>query len=566
MDVLVKKGVFDIFEKEEIKNSDIVFPKVTLSPTQAKALEEIKKSFEEKDVTLLHGITSSGKTEIFVKYIEECIKQDQQVLYLLPEIALTAQLTQRLKVFFGDKLVIYHSRLNDRERMDIWTRMQKKNNVQIILGARSALFLPFHNLGLVIVDEEHEVSYKQFDPAPRYNARDTAIYLASINKAKTLLASATPSIESFYNASTGKYGLVSISERYGNLSLPEVSTVDLKEQIKKKKMKSHFSSVLFDQMSAALDQGEQVILFQNRRGFAPLMECNDCGWVPKCIHCDVSLTYHKFSNRLKCHYCGFSQALVNTCNACGNTHIELKGFGTEKVAEELELLFPEKRIMRLDADSTRAKNSYQQILQEFEEGQVNILVGTQMISKGLNFSNVSLVGVLNADSLIHFPDFRASERSFQLVTQVSGRAGRKHKQGKVIVQTYNPEGRIIHHIKTHDYISMFNDEIKEREKFKYPPYYRLIQISIKNKNFNLVDEGSAIIADKLKFYLGKRVLGPESPMVSRIKTYYIKDILIKVERQSSIAQVKAFIGSVIKDFSSIKSNSSFLIQVDVDPL
>lgn len=524
-----------------------------------------------KDVVLLHGVTSSGKTEIYVKLIEDAISEGKQVLYLLPEIALTTQIINRLRKYFGDAVGVYHSKFNENERVEIWNDVlgsTKSLNpkYKLIVGARSALFLPFSNLGLVIVDEEHDTSFKQYDPAPRYNARDASIYLAHIHKAKTLLGSATPSLESYYNAHDGKFGFAEIKQRFGGVQMPEILIADVKEAMRKKEMKSHFSPLLLDTISLALDKKEQVILFQNRRGFAPQLECNMCAWVPQCTNCDVSLTYHKVSNQLRCHYCGYSTKPPTKCAACGDTNLRMKGFGTEKIEEELSIFYPKAKIARMDLDTTRSKFAHQHIIHDFEEGRIDILVGTQMVTKGLDFDNVSMVGILNSDSMLNFPDFRSFERSFQLMAQVSGRAGRKNKRGKVIIQTQNPDHSIIQEVITNDYLSMYTNQLLDRKNFNYPPFYRLIEITIIHKEVDMVNVAAKFLADALKHHFDKRVLGPEFPLVSRIRNLYHKNILLKIERDASVGQVKKIVSELLIKFKTHSDYKSVRVQIDVDPM
>jgi len=549
-----------------------------------------QKSTIEKDVVLLHGVTSSGKTEIYVKLIEQAIAQGKQVLYLLPEIALTTQIINRLRKYFGDVVGVYHSKFSGNERVEVWNNVLRvdssefrvksdsnnepqainsklsTHNYKLIVGARSSLFLPFSNLGLVIVDEEHDTSYKQYDPAPRYNARDGAIYLAHIHKAKTLLGSATPSIESYYNALEGKYGFAEIKQRFGNMQMPEILIADVKEASRKKMMKSHFSPLLLDSVTLALQNKEQVILFQNRRGFAPQLECNTCAWIPQCVNCDVSLTYHKASNQLRCHYCGYSIKPPNKCGACGDTNLRMKGFGTEKIEEELSIFYPKAKIARMDLDTTRSKFAHQHIIQDFEEGNIDILVGTQMVTKGLDFDNVSMVGILNADSMLNFPDFRSFERSFQLMAQVSGRAGRKNKRGKVIIQTQNPDHSIIQDVIHTNFLSMYTNQLLDRKNFNYPPFFRLIEITLIHNDVNMVDAAAKFLADELKHHFKKRVLGPEFPIVSRIRNMYHKNILLKIERDASVVQVKKTLNNLLVDFKSGSDYKSVRVQLDVDPM
>jgi len=543
-----------------------------------------QQSSIQKDVVLLHGVTSSGKTEIYVKLIEQTIAEGKQVLYLLPEIALTTQIINRLRKYFGDTVGVYHSKFNESERVEVWknilnskfqisnSKLEKTNlkseisNFKLIVGARSALFLPYSNLGLVIVDEEHDTSYKQFDPAPRYNARDAAIYLAHIHKAKTLLGSATPCLESYYNAQEGKYGMVEINQRFGGVQMPEILIADVKEATHKKQMKSHFTPLLLDTVALALQDKEQVVLFQNRRGFAPQLECNMCAWVPHCVNCDVSLTFHKASNQLRCHYCGYAIKPPSKCAACGDTNIKMKGFGTEKIEEELSIFFPKAKIARMDLDTTRSKFAHQHIIQDFEDGNIDILVGTQMVTKGLDFDNVSMVGILNADSMLNFPDFRSFERSYQLMAQVSGRAGRKSKRGKVIIQTQNPDHMIIQDVIQNNFLSMYSSQLLDRKNFNYPPYHRLIEITLIHSDVEMVNASSKFLADQLKQHFQKRVLGPEFPLVSRVRNLYHKNILLKIERDASVAQVKKVVNDLLIQFKINKDYKSVRVQMDVDPM
>jgi primosomal protein N' (replication factor Y) len=536
----------------------------SLSEVQAQTLEKLEQSFSTKDVVLLHGVTASGKTQIYIKLIEQAIAKGGQVLFLLPEIALTTQIVERIQRYFGDVIGVYHSKFNNNERVEIWNKVLT-GKYRVVLGARSAVFLPFKELKLIVVDEEHEASYKQQDPAPRYQARDAAIYLAHLHTAKVVLGSATPAIESYYNASTGKYGLVSINERYGGVELPLQEVISIAEETKRKKMVSYFSSKLVDEIANTLENNEQVILFQNRRGYATILICATCGYAPKCVNCDVSLTYHKTSGKLHCHYCGYHQSSINICPACGSVHIEQKGFGTERVEEELSLIFPDAKIARLDVDSTRTKNGLQQIITDFQDKKTNILIGTQMVAKGLDFDNVTLIGVINADTLLNYPDFRAFERSYQLLAQVAGRAGRRDKQGKVIIQAYDDNHRIINQVIENRYLEMYNEELAERRNFHYPPFTRLIFLNIKHKDADLLNVASVRFANALKSQLGRRVLGPEQPMVSRIRNYYIKQVIIKTERDTSIQKVKLILKDTISEFQSEKEFRAVNIQVDVDP-
>ncbi len=565
---LIDKDVF-VLENRTVsrltEGDDMLLKDFSLSGEQQQALESIKQHFLEREVVLLHGITSSGKTQLYIRLIEAELQSGRQVLYLLPEIALTTQIIERLREYFGNKIGIYHSRLGDNERAEIWNKVLK-SEYSVVLGARSAVFLPFSQLGLLVVDEEHESSYKQYDPAPRYHARDTAIYLAKIHQAKVLLGSATPSLESYYNAKTGKYGFTELNQRYGESNLPEIKVVSIGEETSKKTIQSNFTSVLIDEMKQAMERKEQVILFQNRRGYTPLLICKTCGYIPQCIHCDVSLTYHKSTGKLHCHYCGYKQDTVSVCPACGSTHIEQKGFGTEKIEDDLQFIFPSARIARMDLDTTRSKNSFQRILNDFEEQRIDILVGTQIVAKGLDFDHVTLIGVINADSLLNFPDFRAFERSFQLLSQVGGRAGRRDKPGKVIIQTYNTKHRVIEQVVQHNYESLFLTEITERKNFHYPPIYRMIRLDVKHKDPAALSHVSIRLGNELKQALGSRILGPEDPLVGRIRNFYIKTIYIKVERNGiAVSRVKEFLKEVLLRFETDKQNKGTVVQIDVDP-
>ena len=564
---LVDKGVFEA-EKRQVsrlhEDKDEFEINFKLSIAQQNAFKEIVASFEQKDVVLLHGVTASGKTQLYIKLIEQAIENGGQVLFLLPEIALTTQIVYRIKQYFGDKIGVYHSKFNDNERVEIWNKVLN-GAYQVVLGARSSVFLPFKDLKLIVVDEEHESSYKQHEPAPRYQARDAAIVLANLHQAKVVLGSATPSIESYYNAQNQKYGFVVLNERFGGVHLPLQEVVSIADETKRKKMTSYFTSVLIADITAALENKEQVILFQNRRGYATILICATCGYAPKCVSCDVSLTYHKTSGKLHCHYCGYHQNSINICPACGSVHIEQKGFGTERIEEELSLIFPEVKISRLDLDSTRTKNGMQQILSDFQEKKSQILIGTQMVAKGLDFDNVSLIGVINADTLLNYPDFRAFERSYQLLAQVAGRAGRREKQGKVVIQAYDASHRIINQVIANDYEQMYNDELQERQQFNYPPFSRLIFINVKHKDANLLHVAANNLASALKAQLGNRVLGPEQPMVARIRNYYIKQIIIKAEKSVAIQKVKTVLKDTIKDFNAQKNFKSVITQIDVDP-
>lgn len=536
-----------------------------LNEFQEVALIDIKTAFEQKKVALLKGVTSSGKTEVYVKLIEECLAKGLQALYLLPEIALTTQLISRLQEYFGDRIAIYHSKYNVQERVEVWQNvLHAKPKAQLVIGARSAMYLPFSKLGLVIVDEEHESSFKQFDPAPRYHARDAAIVLGLLHSAGVLLGSATPSIESYYNAQSGKYGYAEITRRYGNVLMPDMELVDIKEAARKKRMKGHFSERLFMEMDETLNEGGQIILFQNRRGFAPLLECLTCGHTPQCPNCDVSLTYHQFRNQLRCHYCSHYTALPEICFACSSPDLDTKGFGTEQIEKEVIALFPDAKVGRMDLDSTRGKYGYEKIITAFEQQELDILVGTQMLTKGLDFRNVNLVGVMNADSLLNFPDYRAHERTYQLLTQVSGRAGRTKKRGKVIIQTYNPYHQILKQVTTGDYEGMYTEQLYEREQFKYPPVNRIIKITFKHKNYNVLNEAADWFAGALRSNFGGTVLGPEYPPVARIRNQYLKHVMVKVEKIQSLAQTKTNIKRIETSFKAVSMYRSVRVIYNVD--
>jgi len=526
---------------------------------------EIRNAFSNNKTTLLKGVTSSGKTEVYVKLIEECLSNGKQALYLLPEIALTTQLIGRLQEYFGEKIAIYHSKYNVQERVEVWNNvLVAKPKAQIVIGARSALYLPFKKLGLVIVDEEHESSFKQFDPAPRYHARDAAIVLGNLHKANVLLGSATPSIESYYNAQIGKYGFAQINRRFGNVLMPQMELVDIKEAVRKKRMKGRFSERLFLEIEETLALGNQIILFQNRRGFAPILECMTCGNTPQCPNCDVSLTYHKFKNQLRCHYCSHHSALPESCLACGSPDLDTKGFGTEQIEIEVKELFPNARVGRMDLDTTRGKYGYEKIITAFEKQELDILVGTQMLTKGLDFRNVNLVGVMNADALLNFPDYRAHEKTFQLLTQVSGRAGRTKTQGRVIIQTYNPYHQILKQVTTGDYESMYAEQFYEREQYKYPPVNRIIKVTFKHKNYATLNEAANWFSSALRTNFGGTVLGPEFPPVARIRNQYLKHILIKVHKKQSLTTNKTNIRRIEKSFRSIAKYRSVRLIYNVD--
>ncbi len=563
---------FLIEEKREIGrlnlSKEIENKSKTLNDGQLKALAEIKKAHQTKDVVLLHGVTASGKTEVYIKLIEEQIAAGKQILYLLPEIALTAQIINRLTHIFGNKVGVYHSKFNDAERVEIWTNLAQKKDkgYQIILGVRSSVLLPFDNLGLIIVDEEHENTYKQYAPAPRYNARDLAVVLAKMQGAKVLLGTATPSVESYFNVLQNKYALVEMFSRFGDIKMPEIIIGDIKDARRRKMMKSIFTPVLYEHIEQALKNKEQVILFQNRRGFSPFTECETCGYIPQCENCDVSLTYHKHNNQLVCHYCGYAEYGKKTCKACGDTAMTTRGYGTEKIEQEVSELFPQARVARMDTDTTRSRTAYHKMISDFESGKTNILIGTQMVSKGLDFDNVSIVGIMNADNMLNFPDFRAFERSFQLMTQVSGRAGRRQKQGKVIIQTTNKDNCVIQNVVKNDFQSLLNAQLSERKQFKYPPYYRLVQLSVKHKYSNVTDAAAKLLAEQLRQVFGNRVLGPEYPVIARIKNWYIKQILIKIERTKSAAKAKDLILQCIENTKSDERFKYIQIIPDVDPM
>ncbi|MBB6680999.1 primosomal protein N' [Aequorivita sp. 609] len=565
---LIDKGVLEEYfiQKDRVEFSGEATTDIKeLSEAQTKAYQEIKATFAEKDVVLLHGVTSSGKTEIYVRLIEQMIATGKQVLYMLPEIALTTQLITRLQKYFGEKISVYHSKFSVNERVEVWNNvLNEKSKAQVVIGARSSLFLPFKNLGFIIVDEEHEPSFKQYSPSPRYNARDSSIVLAKLHKAKVLMGSATPSLESYYNAKTGKFGLVTLKKRFGNVLMPEIELVDIKDKSRKKQMTGHFSDRLLEEMRETLGNGEQVILFQNRRGYSPVVECTTCGVSPQCPNCDVSLTFHQYKNQLRCHYCGYKIAMMLSCIACGSETLDTKGFGTEQVENELKPLFPNHKIARMDQDTTRGKHAYSKLIEALENEEIDILVGTQMLAKGLDFRNIGLVGVMNADNLLNFPDFRAHERSFQLLQQVSGRAGRTQKRGKVLIQTYNPYHQILKQVSVNDYAEMYKEQLEERYNFKYPPYYRTIKIVFKDKNLKKVQKASAWFAQALQFPFKENVLGPEPPPIGRIKNMYIINVLIKIPKDQSLDKSKKYINNVQRSFNTIKDFSSVRINIDVD--
>ena len=567
---LVERGVFEVYQQEIGRlDAGLVRETVPLHPLnehQQRAYHEIMEDFQTRNVCLLYGVTASGKTEVYIHLIEEVLRQGKQVLYLLPEIALTTQITERLQRVFGSRLGIYHSKFPDAERVEIWQKQLSESGYDIILGVRSSVFLPFRNLGLVIVDEEHENTYKQQDPAPRYHARNAAIVLASMYGAKTLLGTATPSVESWHNATSGKYGLVELKERYKEIQMPEIIPVDIKELHRKKMMKGPFSPLLLQYVREALEQKEQVILFQNRRGFAPMIECNTCGWVPKCKNCDVSLTFHKGLNQLTCHYCGYTYQVPRVCPACEGTDLRHRGFGTEKIEDDIKALFPEARVARMDLDTTRTRSAYERIIADFEQGRTDILIGTQMVSKGLDFDHVSVVGILNADTMLNYPDFRAYERAFQLMAQVAGRAGRKNKRGRVVLQTKSIDHPIIPQVIANDYEGMVAGQLAERQMFHYPPYYRLVYVYLKNRNETLLDLMAQTMGTKLRAVFGNRVLGPDKPPVARVQTLFIRKIVLKIETNAPMARARELLVQVQKEMLMEDRFKSLIVYYDVDPM
>ena len=589
---LVDKGVFESYQKrvsrlKEYKALTDVST-INLTEKQQEAYEEIHKGFEEEKPVLLHGVTASGKTEIYIKLIQEAIDEGKQVLYLLPEIALTEQIINRLKKYFGDRVGVYHSRYDNNERVEIWqqvmnfrsqqttvngqqilgdsaTRRLGDSKYQIIIGSRSAVFLPFTDLGLIIVDEEHDSSFKQIDPAPRYSARDLAVLMSKMFHARLLMGSATPSFESYYNARQNKYHLVTITERYGGVEMPEIIVDDLRVETRRKTMQANFGKTLIDAMNKTLEEKNQVILFQNRRGFSLRIECEHCNYIPQCINCDVSLIYHKNQNILKCHYCGYTTSVPTECPSCRSTDLKMHGFGTERIEDDLKVVFPEANSSRLDLDTTRTKNSYQYILEQFQNKETNILVGTQMVTKGLDFDSVKVVGILNADNMLTFPDFRAYERSFQLMEQVSGRAGRKGDKGKVIIQTYQPQHPVILNVITHDYVKFYEEQMPIRRQFNYPPYSRLVMIRLKDVDSQKLNKAADELAKIFRQVFKENLLGPEYPVVSRVKNQYIKQMLVKINKDLNSAKVKEFINKTIEDFKHNNDFKSVKIQIDVDP-
>ena len=574
---LVKKGVFEIYTQAVSRFDHALADagKIDFNPHQAKALQDIKEQWKTKDHVLLHGVTSSGKTEIYIELIRQALEKGEQVLYLLPEIALTTQIIKRIQQHFGEKAGVYHSKFNEMERTEVWNNLAMggveslKTTIkyQLIVGPRSALFLPFRNLKLIIIDEEHETSYKQHDPAPRFHARDAAIWMAQLYQAKVLLGSATPAVETSFNGRNGKYGWVELKKRHGGVQMPEILVADIKKDTLRKQMKSHISPLLYKHITEALENKKQIILFQNRRGFSPRMECEQCNYIPNCTQCDVSLVYHKRINKLKCHYCGYMVTPPVKCPSCGYSAIKLKGFGTEKIEEEIPLLFPEAKIKRMDLDTTRAKNAYRNIISDFEEKRIDILVGTQMVSKGLDFENVEIVGILNADNMLTWPDFRAHERAFQMMLQVSGRAGRKNDRGKVIIQSFNPYHTIIRQVIDNNYDEMYRNEILERRNFHYPPFFRLILLTLSHRDPGVVNDASAFLARELRKKINSKfVLGPEYPLVSRIRALFLKTILVKLDRKPGFVEKKHQVRKILDDFSIDTRWKSVKLKINVDPV
>ncbi|MBR4391540.1 MAG: primosomal protein N' [Bacteroidales bacterium] len=572
---MADKGIFEVYERQVSRlkefKAQVDVGSIQLTPAQQEAYRCIKEGFAQQKPVLLHGVTSSGKTEIYIKLIQEAVEAGKQVLYLLPEIALTAQIINRLKQYFGDKLGVYHSRYGVNERVEVWQQVRdfaqnKASQRQIIVGSRSAIFLPYSEIGLIIVDEEHDSSFKQVDPAPRYHARDAAIVLGAMHHAYVLLGSATPSYESYYNALHGRYRLVELTQRYGGAELPEIILSDLRVERKRKTLQADFGKVLLDAVKGTLAAHHQAILFQNRRGFSLRIECEDCHYVPQCINCDVSLIYHKKQNVLRCHYCGYTASVPAECPQCHSTNIKMHGFGTEKVEEDLQLLLPEARVARLDLDTTRSRNDYQSILEAFQDKETDVLVGTQMVTKGLDFDAVKVVGILNADQMLSYPDFRAHERSFQLMAQVAGRAGRKGGEGKVIIQTYEPSHPVLQDVLHNDFKGLYAKQMHHRQQFGYPPFYRIVLIRLKHKDYQKLNAAAATLAGMLRPVFKQDLLGPEYPMVSRVKNMYIKQMLVKFNREHNAQQVKELIMKQIGLFQKQSEHKSVQVQIDVDPM
>ena len=566
----VDKGIFTLYKKNINRFDNIGIHSEaapTLTDEQQRAYNEIHQSFKQHNITLLHGVTSSGKTSIYIHLIQDALNNGRQALYLVPEIALTTQLTIRLQKVFGDRLLIYHSKFSDNERVDIWQRLLCSDEPMVVIGVRSSVFLPFSHLGLVIVDEEHDSSYKQQDPAPRYSGRDAATVLASMHGAKSLYGSATPAVDTYYKALSGRFGLVTLSTRYEGIELPKVNVIDTKVARKRREMNGMFSQELVRQCRQALQRNEQVILFQNRRGYSPMVRCRECAWTPKCTNCDVTLTYHKHINTLTCHYCGYSLSLPEICPVCGQPTIEVLGYGTERIEDDVDKVFPEGKIARMDLDTTRNKNSHERIINDFSARKSNILVGTQMVTKGLDFDGVSIVGILNADTMISFPDFRSDERAFNMMEQVAGRAGRKHGQGLVVMQTSEPEHPVVKFVQKHDYIGFYNHEIEQRRRFAYPPFTRLINIYMKHRDNEVLTELSVRFSNMLRQVFGTRILGPEAPMVARVQQLYIKQIVLKIETNASMPKVKEIMRRLYADLIHLDSRAKrCIIYYDVDPV
>ena len=566
---LQEKGIFESYEVEIGRlqhRHDTVTPQNSLNEAQKRAFQEIKEAFSHKNVTLLHGVTSAGKTEIYIHLITEALERGEQVLFMLPEIALTKQITERLRRVFGNKIGVYHSKFSDAERVEIWKKQLSDEPYEIILGVRSSVFLPFRNLGLIVVDEEHENSYKQQEPAPRYNARNAAMVLASLFGAKTLLGTATPSIESYYNATTGKYALVSLTKRHREVKLPQIEVIDMAEYSRKKMTVGAFSDPLVEAMGNALKEKKQIILFQNRRGYSPQLECKNCGWVPRCKHCDVSLTLHKNNNKLVCHYCGYTIPAPVHCPNCEEKKFITLGYGTEKIEDDLQNMFPDARIRRMDLDTTRTRTAYENIIEDFQNGKTDILIGTQMVSKGLDFDNVAVVGIINADTLLNYPDFRATERAFQLMSQVAGRAGRKNGQGTVYLQTKMSDAAVIPQIVKNDYIAFYDQQLSERMLFHYPPFYRLVYIYMKHRDIHVLEEFSTVIGKRMREIFDDRILGPDMPPVARIKQLYIRKIVLKVENGLSQYKINEVLQNIQEAYCNLPRYRSIVMYYDIDPL
>ncbi|HLS30213.1 MAG TPA: primosomal protein N' [Flavobacteriaceae bacterium] len=565
---LVKKGVL---EEYQIQKDRITFEgeksnlQLNLTLEQERAFGAIKRNFEKNLPCLLHGVTSSGKTEIYIQLIKDVLDQGRQVLYLVPEIALTTQLILRLQMYFGEDVLVYHSKYSVNERVEVYNHVLNKDKGKIVIGARSSIFLPYQDLGLIVVDESHETTFKQFDPAPRYNARDAAVVLSHIFKSNILLGTATPSLESYYNVKHHKYGLAKLHKRFGKVIPPRIELIDIKEKHRKKKMKGHFSDELITAITKTVEEAKQVILFQNRRGYSPILECQTCGHSPQCPNCDVSLTYHRHNNSLRCHYCGYHIAMQRKCMACESVDLTTKGFGTEQVETQLKELFPDFQIGRMDLDTTRGKYGYEKIITAFEQKDIDVLVGTQMLAKGLDFRDVDLVGVMNADNLLNFPDFRAHERAYQLLTQVSGRAGRTDKQGQVMIQTYSPKHAVLRHVVEGNYEAIYEEQMQTRHEFKYPPIYRLIKITLKGRNYNLVNEAADWLGKGLSNAFKENILGPEFPAIPRIRNEYYKVILLKIPPKQSLIKTKAYLKKVLKSYDSISAYRSVRVILNVDP-